>query len=186
MDEMVLKAMLKWPSVPACFGWLGLDGRGDWYMRDGETQALGSFAGGGQAEGGGAKGSRLQHEKLIAFIGRNYAADEQGRWYFQNGPQRVYVELERAPWVWRVSESAPTQVHSHTGVVTNVVRSLVDETGRLYLQTPIGLGLVHTQDMLSAAALLETGAWPDPQDVVFEDLPQRHRYMLSPAADALP
>jgi hypothetical protein len=98
MDEIVKQAMIKWPNVPDCFGWLGLDARGNWYMRDDKAQAAGPFAG-GQSD---AKGSRLQHEKLIAFIERNYAGDEQGRWYFQNGPQRVYVELEVTPWVWRL------------------------------------------------------------------------------------
>lgn len=182
MDDMVLKAMLKWPAVPACFGWLGLDARGDWYMRDDQAQSLGPFAGGDPAQARGAKGSRLQHEKLIAFIGRNYAADEQGRWYFQNGPQRVYVELECAPWVWRVSEGGPEQVHSHTGLISDVVTTLLDETGRLYLQTTLGLGLVHTQDMLQAAAILEAGAWPVPQDVTSAELPQRYGYVRSPLA----
>lgn len=41
-----------------------------------------------------SKGTLLQHDKLIDFIGRNYEADAQGQWIFQNGPQRVYVELE--------------------------------------------------------------------------------------------
>ena len=85
MDDLVLQAMAKWPNVPDCYGWLGLDARGDWYMRDDQTQAQGSFT--------QSKGSRLTHDKLIAFIGRNYTCDKQGQWYFQNGPQRVYVAL---------------------------------------------------------------------------------------------
>src|SRR3990167_6791426 len=90
MDDIVKQAMAKWPNVPDCYGWLGLDARGDWYMRDDRVQVLGAFTSGVA----GAKGSRLLHDKLIAFIQRNYQADEQGRWFFQNGPQRVYVELE--------------------------------------------------------------------------------------------
>ena len=34
MDDMVLAALKKWPNVPACRGWLGLDARGQWWMRD--------------------------------------------------------------------------------------------------------------------------------------------------------
>ena len=98
MDDIVRQAMAKWPNVPDCYGWLGLDTRGNWYMRDDRAQSLGPFAGGVA----GAKGSLLQHDKLIAFINRNYLADEQGRWFFQNGPQRVYVELAATPWIWRV------------------------------------------------------------------------------------
>ena len=67
MDDIVRQAMAKWPHVPDCFGWLGLDARGNWYMRDDQAQALGPFAGGTRF----AKGSVLTHEKLIAFIERN-------------------------------------------------------------------------------------------------------------------
>ena len=67
MDDIVKQAMAKWPNVPHCYGWLGLDARGNWYMRDEHSQALGGFASAIQ----GAKGSLLQHEKLIEFIHRN-------------------------------------------------------------------------------------------------------------------
>ncbi|MCB2036849.1 MAG: DUF2946 family protein, partial [Ottowia sp.] len=90
MDDMVLKAMAKWPNVPHCYGWLGLDARGNWWLRDAAAQAAGAFAGGAA----GAKGSRLDHAGLIDFIGRNYGHDDASQWFFQNGPQRVYVELE--------------------------------------------------------------------------------------------
>jgi hypothetical protein len=30
MDDIVKQAMAKWPNVPACHGWLGLDARGHW------------------------------------------------------------------------------------------------------------------------------------------------------------
>ena len=43
MDDIVKAALKKWPNVPACYGWLALDARGDWYMRDDRTQAAGPF-----------------------------------------------------------------------------------------------------------------------------------------------
>jgi hypothetical protein len=43
MDEVVRAALKKWPNVPACYGWLALDARGDWYMRDDRIQAAGAF-----------------------------------------------------------------------------------------------------------------------------------------------
>jgi hypothetical protein len=98
MDEIVEAALRKWPNVPHCHGWLALDARGDWYMRDERVQAAGPFP--------QVKGSVIRHDKLLGFIHRNYAADADGAWYFQNGPQRVYVELEAAPWVWRVQAGA--------------------------------------------------------------------------------
>lgn len=177
MDDIVKQAMAKWPNVPHCFGWLGLDARGNWYMRDDRAQAQGAFASGLP----GAKGSRLQHEKLIEFIQRNYAADAQGQWYFQNGPQRVYVELECTPWVWRIAPGGA--VHAHDGTPATVVRALTDEAGWLYLETDKGVGLVHTQDMMHAADVLETGQWPI-QHITRADLPERFGFIASPQARA--
>ena len=50
-------------------------------------------------------GDRLENEKLVGFINRNYLHDERGNWYFQNGPQRVYVNLEAAPFIARTDTS---------------------------------------------------------------------------------
>lgn len=174
MDDIVIQAMAKWPNVPACFGWLGLDARGNWYMRDERVQALGPFAGGPP----GAKGSLLSHDKLIAFIHRNYLADEQGRWFFQNGPQRVYVELEVAPWVWRIQ--ADFSLQAHTGQATRCTACHVDELGWVYLETPLGFGLVHTQDVGLAVQAVESGLW-GLGSVQRSDLPARYGYVCSPA-----
>ena len=46
MDDIVKAALAKWPHVPHCYGWLGLDARGQWHMRDERSQAAGSFASG--------------------------------------------------------------------------------------------------------------------------------------------
>jgi hypothetical protein len=184
MDDIVRQAMAKWPHVPNCYGWLGLDARGNWYMRDDRVQALGAFASGVP----GAKGSRLQHEKLIAFIQRNYEPDDAGRWYFQNGPQRVYVELEHTPWVWRLeaNESVPSVptvpiVRSHTGRTAEVLQCVVDAEGLLYLHTNLGFGLVHTQDVLLAADWIEQGLW-HPQELAAAELPSAFQFVMSPQA----
>ena len=177
MDDIVKQAMAKWPNVPHAYGWLGLDARGNWYLRDAAAQALGGFASGVP----GAKGALLQHEALMAFIQRNYLADAQGRWFFQNGPQRVFVELEVAPWVWRVQSDLSVQ--AHTGEPTVCSACLVDEHGWLYLETPLGLGLVHTQDVGLAARALESGRWTQ-RPVLRADLPSRYHYMTSPAQES--
>lgn len=169
MDEIVKQAMAKWPQVPDCFGWLGLDARGDWYMRDERAQAQGNFK--------QSKGSRLQHEKLQAFIGRNYASDADGRWFFQNGPQRVFVELEITPWVWRLQVDGG--VLSHTGLQARVQRCWFDELGHVYLETDLGLGLVHTQDVVLAAQAIEQGLWV-PKEVNSQTMPERFHYCISP------
>jgi Protein of unknown function (DUF2946) len=148
MDDLVRQAMVKWPKVPACFGWLGLDARGQWWMRDDRVQVLGAFQ-----SSGAARGARLTHDKLIDFIGRNYLAEASGPfagcWFFQNGPQRVYVELDPAPWVWRLSAAADGQIatHAHTGTLAKVSACFGDEFDRVWLATDLGCGLVHTLDV---------------------------------------
>ena len=176
MDDIVRQALAKWPNVPHCFGWLGLDARGNWYMRDDRVQSLGPFADGGTAQ---SKGSLLVHEKLIDFIQRNYETDTIGQWYFQNGPQRVYVELEVTPMVWRVA--ADFSVTAHTGRPARIQRCVVDEIGRVYLETDLGFGLVHTQDMLGAADAIDAGLWV-PLQIQAMELPGRFGYVKSPKA----
>lgn len=175
MDDIVRQAMVKWPNVPHCHGWLGLDARGNWYLRDAQAQALGGFASGVA----GARGTRLLHQRLIEFIQRNYAADEAGRWFFQNGPQRVFVELEAAPWVWRVAPDRAVSVHD--GRPARVQAVFVDEQGRVFLRTDLGFGIVHTLDMVAVADAVEAGDWA-PEPVRGADLPRREGYLLSPQA----
>src|SRR5215475_996884 len=95
MDEIVLRAMQKWPSVPSVYGWLAVDRRGNWSI----------------------KGERIVNPVITGFIGRNYAADERGRWYFQNGPQKVFVTLAYAPFVLRTQRdpSGMLGLTAHTG-----------------------------------------------------------------------
>jgi Protein of unknown function (DUF2946) len=173
MDAIVKAALKKWPNVPACHGWLALDARGDWYMRDDRVQAAGPFP--------RVKGSRIEHDKLIEFIARNYEHDDAGAWFFQNGPQRVYVELEAAPWVWRVG--ADHGLTTHTGVPARFGNAWLDEHGRLFIDSKIGLGIVHTQDMHEAARAVEAGVW-QPQPLRFAEMAARFGHVLSPQAAA--
>ncbi len=179
MDDIVRQAIAKWPHVPNCFGWLGLDARGNWYMRDDQAQAAGPFAGPGAAPAGASRGSLLKHDKLVDFIQRNYESDAQGQWFFQNGPQRVYVELEATPLIWRVDGAPDFAVTAHTGQRARVQRCVVDEHGRVYLDTDAGFGLVHTLDMEQAADAIEQGLWV-PAELPARELPARFGYVRSP------
>ncbi|MEN9539842.1 MAG: hypothetical protein RLZZ126_2077 [Pseudomonadota bacterium] len=197
MDEIVRQALAKWPQVPHCYGWLGLDARGNWYMRDDGTQAAGPFPSwfdaAAHAPQPSAKGSQLRHDKLIAFIGRNYEADASGQWYFQNGPQRVYVELEAAPWVWRVSLQGQLRVRPHTATTPDdpevrALECLVDEAGHVFLVCEsagagVQCGVVHTQDMGAVADALEAGLLR-PEQVRLADLPSQYGWVWSPAVQS--
>jgi hypothetical protein len=171
MDAIVEAALRKWPNVPHCYGWLALDARGQWFMRDERIQRAGPFP--------QVKGSRIEHPKLLGFIERNYASDARGAWFFQNGPQRVYVELEATPWVWRVQDAPGWPIVSHTGRDAVLDATWLDEHGRLYASTDIGVGLVHTLDMALAAAAVDAGAW-QPQALAAADLPARFGYVRLP------
>jgi len=179
MDDIVRQAIAKWPHVPDCYGWLGLDLRGNWYMRDDQAQMAGPFASHVLGANTASKGSLLKHDKLIDFIQRNYESDASGQWFFQNGPQRVYVELQATPLIWRVSGSPDFAVTAHTGQAARVQRCVLDEQGWLYLETDLGFGLVHSQDMTLAADAVEQGLWV-PQEYLVADLPTRFGYVQSP------
>ena len=120
--------MAKWPNVPAVYGWLALDRRGNWRI----------------------KGERIHNPAVIAFIGRNYARDDAGCWFFQNGPQGVFVTLEYTPFIYRAASAsdAPLALESHTGAPVSTRRGAwLDESGTLLLETEHGIGLVHDRDL---------------------------------------
>jgi len=153
-----------------------LDERGHWYLRDDQAQARGRF----QSGIPGSKGSLLQHDKLIEFIHRNYAVDSNGAWFFQNGPQRVYVELAVTPFVWRMSSDF--KLTAQTGQEANAQICFTDHLGRVYFQTDMGFGLLHTLDVAKAAEGLEMQLWPlESMDAA--EMPRRFGFSLSPQED---
>jgi hypothetical protein len=123
MDAAVLAAMARWPEVPEVYGWLRLTARGQWHLR----------------------GEPIGNRALREFIGRNYAADARGRWFFQNGPQRAYVSLELAPWVFRVQPDGGLRTHTGHAPQRLLGAALVDG-GRIVLQTELGAGNVDDRD----------------------------------------
>jgi hypothetical protein len=140
MDEIVIRAMQKWPNVPNVFGWLKLDRRGHWLVKS--------------RTGGDAQPvfERISNAAVVEFIGRNYQADTKGRWFFQNGPQRVFVTLEYTPLVFALRGDGES-IEAHTGAVPSVVlRAWVDDAGQLLLDTDLGPGIALDRDL---ARLLE-------------------------------
>ncbi|MDQ9170007.1 DUF2946 family protein [Oxalobacteraceae bacterium R-40] len=139
MDEIVKQAMAKWPNVPHCYGWLLLDARGAWRMRDERTQAL------------QRPGDKIINPALIEFIGRNYTHDERGQWYFQNGPQRVYVDLEATPFVAHIDPANGLMLHTAERL-SKIDSVLMTESGQLIL---LGMGKVALMDDRDLAACFE-------------------------------
>ena len=126
MDEGVTQSLVKWPTVPHCFGWLALDRRGAWRMRDDYAQAH------------GLPGDVIKHAALNAFIARNYASDADSRYFFQNGPQRVYISLDATPWVVRMMPTRnaeyPWQFQTQCESLLLPTAAFMDEAGHILIE----------------------------------------------------
>jgi len=122
MDEQVLRSLIKWPNVPDCFGWLALDRRGHWRMRD-------EFAQQNQLPG-----QVIKHVAFNEFISRNYACDTLGRYFFQNGPQRVFINLDATPWIARINPGHQgLELATQCGQSMEPNAALSDEKGNIYI-----------------------------------------------------
>jgi hypothetical protein len=117
-------AAVKWPKVPACYGWLSLDRRGCWRL----------------------KGEIIHHAGLIGFINSHYSADASGNWIFQNGPQAVFVALDYTPLVLRME--ADGTLTAHTGAAAGqTTAAYLDDDGNVLLDTALGIGLLDDRDL---------------------------------------
>ncbi|HEY0064003.1 MAG TPA: DUF2946 family protein [Telluria sp.] len=147
MDDIVKKAMAKWPNVPHCYGWLALDARGAWRMRDERAQHL------------NLAGDKVIQAALLAFINRNYMADERGCWYFQNGPQRVYLNLETTPYVARTDPAHGLVLH--TGVALAALdAAFLTESGELIVQSADKVAQLDDRDMAQLLPHMEIDGAP--------------------------
>jgi hypothetical protein len=126
VDEIVARSIAKWPNVPAVFGWLSLDRRGQWRI----------------------KGEKIANPALREFIGRNYEADAQGRWFFQNGPQRVYVKLDYTPLVVHFDGEA---LRDHCGRPFSPQARFLDDAGSVLLAGQGTVALLDDRDLARIA-----------------------------------
>lgn len=131
MDEIVSLSMAKWPNVPAVYGWLQLDRRGRWRI----------------------KGERVGNAALREFICRNYQPDARGCWFFQNGPQRVFVELAYTPLVVHYEGEA---LVDHCGQPFACGNFLQDEEGSVLVEGSRGIALLDDRDLQGLAESLQS------------------------------
>ena len=151
MDPIVLRSMAKWPDVPDVFGWLSLDRRGNWLL----------------------KAERIVNQALREFIGRNYQPDAQGRWFFQNGPQRVFVKLAYTPLVVRHEGKALID-QCGRGFIPN--DAFVDEEGSVLLLGKPGIALLDDRDLERYADDAESL-----RRIRSRDIPNRFGFIAEPA-----
>jgi hypothetical protein len=192
MDDIVKAALAKWPNVPHCTGWLLLDRRGQWRMRDEIAQARGEL------------GTPIRHAALVGFIERNYERDEDGCWFFQNGPQRVFVELAYTPWVVRLALPSPGEpvLTDQTGAPFVPTASLIDDEGGVLFVDATQRSRVaalhdHDLELFADLSLLRddglagTFTWRADSRLPIEpvrraDVPARYGFVTSPAASRAP
>ena len=126
MDDIVMRSMAKWPDVPDVYGWLSLDRRGNWLL----------------------KNERIGNRALREFISRNYQADARGCWYFQNGPQRVFVSLAYTPLVIHFEGH---MLVDHCGRPFQPGQAYLDDEGSVLMLGPAGAGLLDDRDLAGYA-----------------------------------
>ncbi|MET0984683.1 MAG: DUF2946 family protein [Steroidobacteraceae bacterium] len=148
MEDWVLRAMKRWPNVPALFGWLSLDRRGRWLIQ----------------------GEVISHPLIVQAINRNYAPDEHGRWFFQNGPQRGYMKLEYAPFVLRTSEDGTALVTHSDLTITQPKTAYIDENGTMLLQSEHGAGEIAGAELEWVLELLTIEGAPITEDQIADTL----------------
>ncbi|SAL28100.1 hypothetical protein AWB73_02207 [Caballeronia turbans] len=186
MDEIVKQALAKWPNVPHCTGWLLLDRRGQWRMRDDAAQAAGEL------------GTPIRHEALLGFINRNYESDADGQWFFQNGPQRVYVELAYTPWIVRLhAADGVLRLTDQAGAAFEPAQAYIDDEGGILFSddaSPARVAAMHDHDLelfANHASLDDAGKggifhWRDGVDLPVQpiaraDVATRFGFVASPA-----
>ena len=150
MDEAVVRSLAKWPNVPAVYGWLELDRRGNWLL----------------------KGSRIGNAALREFIARNYEPDSEGRWFFQNGPQRVYVKLAYTPLVVHYEGD---QLLDHCGRPFAARSAYLDDEGSVLLEGERGIALLDDRDLGRYADLAG-----DLKQIDRAEVPRRFGFVADP------
>jgi hypothetical protein len=151
MDEMIARGLAKWPNVPAVYGWLSLDRRGNWLI----------------------KGERIGNAALRDFIGRNYEPDERGCWYFQNGPQRVFVRLAYTPLVVHFEGDA---LLDHRGRPFPAEESLQDDEGSVLVTGGGRVALLDDRDLERYAERAD-----ELPCIARADVPRRFGFVPDPA-----
>ena len=151
MDEIVARSLAKWPNVPAVYGWLELDRRGCWRI----------------------KGERITNRAFQEFIARNYAHDDRGRWFFQNGPQRVYVSLAYTPFVVHYEGE---KLFDQCGREIEALETYLDDEGSVLISSRASVALLDDRDLARFADVGERLP-----RLAKSEIPSRFGYVAEPA-----
>ena len=151
MDDIVLRSMAKWPDVPDVYGWLSLDRRGNWLIRN----------------------EKIGNRALREFISRNYQPDARGCWYFQNGPQRVFAALAYTPLVLHIENDA---LLDHCGRPFLLEQAYLDDEGSVLMAGKPGVGLLDDRDLAAYADHARAMA-----EIPARTVPERFGFVTNPS-----
>jgi hypothetical protein len=166
VDAAVARAMAKWPNVPAVYGWLAIR----------SASATQGFASATQGFASATQGfERVGNAALREFIGRNYEHDAGGRWYFQNGPQRVYVALAYTPLV---AHYEGDELFDHCGRVLRMREAWVDDEGSVLIAGGRAVALLDDRDLARVAEA--AGKFPT---VRRDEVERRFGFVREPAPE---
>ncbi len=148
-DPSVLAAMARWPNVPAVHGWLRLDRRGQWHLIDRGRPGF-------DPERDGL-GSPITSPPILDFIARNIGVTPDGAWFWQNGPQRVFIDLDLSPRILRLlGEGDRTALVDQNGHRLGAIdAAAIDDEGALWLAGPDGFGAMHDLDLAALEILTD-------------------------------
>jgi Protein of unknown function (DUF2946) len=121
MDLQTTQALQKWPNVPHCYGWLGFDRRGEWRIQN------------EYAQNNKLPGELVTHKGFKNYIQQHLGHDQLGNYFFQNGPQRVYINFAYSPWVVRFYplQEGHWEIRTTFGDRIEPIGCFLDETGQI-------------------------------------------------------
>jgi hypothetical protein len=173
MDEIVLRGMARWPNVPAVYGWLGLDRRGQWLI----------------------KGERIPNPLVTEFIGRNYAPFVLRTVNRDGDPLELRThngkQVSRVNGVW-VDEGGVVLVDNEHGLGTvhdrdleRLVPCLVDAGARPVEEAALD-GLMEALERGQPAALWLSvgGSKPKIEPIASGDVAKRFAFVAQPEPPA--
>ena len=96
----------------------------------------------------------MNNPALVGFINRNYGHDERGNWYFQNGPQRVYVNLEATPFIARTDPQQGLVLQTGQAL-TDIERVFLSDAGAVLFQAGDSVAQLDDRDVAQVLSKLE-------------------------------
>jgi len=135
MDYAIEAALQKWPQVPHCYGWLNFDRRGEWRVQNEYAQQH------------KLPGDLITHQGLKSYIEAHLAHDTNGHYFFQNGPQRVFIHFTYCPWVIRFYplEAGHWQLRTTLGQVIQPLACFLDEHGQIMFEADFSSRMVNDE-----------------------------------------